>query len=96
MSNRSRQLLEGLQEGLSRVGIHSYFSATDNHILLGVHAGRDVITVQVGSFEARSETFAWSDLDGKFHSEPPAETVAWLLGYAAAHPGEDKGPPEGE
>lgn len=44
---RSRQLLEALQQRLSDVGIQSFFSAADDHILLDVHAASETVTVQV-------------------------------------------------
>jgi hypothetical protein len=79
---RSRQLLEALQQQLSDAGIESFFSAADDHILLDVYAASESVTVQVAEPDEGRESFAWRDPDGKFHREPPAQTLAWLRAYA--------------
>jgi hypothetical protein len=81
-SMRSRQLLEALQQRLLDAGIQSFFSAADDHILLDVYAGSGTVTVQVAEPDEGRESFAWRDSGGGFHSEPPAETLAWLRAYA--------------
>ncbi len=42
----------------------------------------ETVTVQVAEPDEGRESFAWRDSGGGFHSEPPAETLAWLRAYA--------------
>jgi hypothetical protein len=82
-SRRSRQLLEELQQRMLDVGIQSFFSAADDHILLDVYAASEPVTMQVAEPDEGRESFAWRGPDGEFRSEPPAQTQAWLRAYDA-------------